>query len=108
MIIQEKSLSTFRDVDLATNKLAESEMQLRTVYRVEYIVDRFYESIEGFLYQQERERFETERDELQQHVAEQTELFEMEQQEHDRLLREQYVKTSENLLITVLLQTRIN
>ncbi|CAF0719881.1 unnamed protein product [Adineta ricciae] len=59
-----------RDVDLATNKLAESEMQLRTVYR-------------------ERERFENERDELQQHVAEQTELFEMEQQEHDRLLREQ-------------------
>ena len=51
MIIQEKSLSTFRDVDLATNKLAESEMQLRTVYRVEYIVDRFCESIEGFLYQ---------------------------------------------------------
>ncbi|UJR21799.1 hypothetical protein I4U23_024874 [Adineta vaga] len=63
-----------KDVDLATNKLSESEIQLRTMYR-------------------ERERFENERDELRQQVEEQTELFEMEQHEHDRLLREQLEQT---------------
>ncbi|CAF1325249.1 unnamed protein product [Adineta steineri] len=68
---QEKANQKLKhDVDFATQKLSESEIQLRTIYR-------------------ERERFENENNELRQHVAEQTESFEREQKDHDRLLREQ-------------------
>ncbi|CAF3705125.1 unnamed protein product [Rotaria sp. Silwood1] len=58
-----------KDVDAANHKVSETELQLRTMYR-------------------ERERFDNDNEEVKKKIEEQNELFEMEQQEHDRLLQE--------------------
>ncbi|CAF4744133.1 unnamed protein product, partial [Rotaria socialis] len=55
-----------RDVDAATHKVSETELQLRTMYR-------------------ERERFDNDNAEIRKKIEEQNELLEMEKREHDRL-----------------------
>ncbi|CAF3408137.1 unnamed protein product [Rotaria socialis] len=58
-----------RDVDAATHKVSETELQLRTMYR-------------------ERERFDNDNAEIRKKIEEQNELLEMEKREHDRLLQD--------------------
>lgn len=58
------------------------------MYRVELNKLLSFIHWSSFCYVKERERFENEANELRKKIAEQTEFYEKEQQEHDRILRE--------------------